>query len=782
MKRTHLIITVLVALLNYTEAFSQQTIRGTIRDKITENTIPYAKIKLTTNASEKNVLADIDGDFTIPKVVLGRQSLTITSSGYEPYTIADLNVTAGKEIVLDIRMVEDISEQEEVIVTANNNEPKNEMSVVSTTSFSVEETQKYAASFNDPARMATSFAGVVGGNGINNDISVRGNSPRGILWRLEGIEIPNPNHFSSVGTSGGGLSIISAQLMGDSDFSTGAFAAEYGNALSGVFDLSLRKGNNQKREYTLQAGVLGVDISTEGPFKKGYKGSYLINYRYSSLSIVQKIMKLDEDQTNFQDLSFNIYLPTKSLGNFSVFGLGGLSDEIQETQQDSSIWKTEPWRRYSGVFKSNTGVIGATHKLRIGEAGILKSSLAISSTLNGDYTDYIEDDYQLRRLYTEDFGKKKLTLSSNYKQKLSANSNVKVGLIFSQTQFSLLQADDELDNGILVTSINEKGRLATGQAFIQHAYRFNQKFTLNTGLHYLHLFKNNTYNIEPRVSMSYQFKKNQSISAAFGMHSQTQPIGSYFALSEDQNGVQSRPNINLELNKAIHYVIGYSIAIKENHNLKFELYFQDLYNIPINSDNDSTYSLINDDEGFEVNPLEQGGKGRNYGIDITLNRTLSNNLYYLVSASIYDSKYQALNKEWYNTRFNTNYVLNITAGKQWVLKNTKKRRTLGVNIKSVLTGGYRTTPVIVDEENGETIVYRDYTKTFENALSTFFRSDIQFSLQRDYKNVTSTLSLDLRNVTNRKNVAGQFFNETNLTVEDYHHVGFIPVLSYKINF
>ena len=180
----------------------------------------------------------------------------------------NVEVISGKEKVITHALEPIIKAQQEVVVTADSkrNKALNDFSAVSARAFTVEETQKYAAAVNDPLRMATGFPGVVAANDGNNDIVIRGNSPAGLLWRMEGIEIPNPNHFSSVNSSGGGISILSAQLLANSDFVTGAFAAEYGNALSGVFDLKLRKGNNELKEYTVQAGLLGLNLAAEGPF------------------------------------------------------------------------------------------------------------------------------------------------------------------------------------------------------------------------------------------------------------------------------------------------------------------------------------------------------------------------------------------------------------------------------------------------------------------------------------------------------------------------------------
>ncbi|MDP1803149.1 MAG: TonB-dependent receptor, partial [Bacteroidota bacterium] len=373
-----------------------QTVRGTVVDKISQTPIPGAVIQVINMEPAMVTTTDENGKFTFINVPVGKQSLNITYLGYKPSALQNLSVNSGKELVLNINLEEDIKQMTEVEVTAKveKNKPLNEMSTVSTRAFSVEETQKFAAAANDPARMALAFAGVVSGPDGNNMISIRGNSPNGLLWRMEGVEIPNPNHFSNVGTSGGGISILSSQLLNNSDFSTGAFAAEYGNALSGVFDLKLRKGNNQKREYTIQLGVLGADVAAEGPFKKGYDGSYLINYRYSTLSVLGKIgVPLGDAITNFQDLSFNIYLPTKKVGSFSVFGFGGISDQTTYAKPDSLKWAEDEWLRYSSKFSANTGAVGLTNTKLFNNQSYLKTALVFSGTENGYDENKMQDDY-----------------------------------------------------------------------------------------------------------------------------------------------------------------------------------------------------------------------------------------------------------------------------------------------------------------------------------------------------------------------------------------------------
>lgn len=757
-----------------------QVLRGTIKDHISESPIPGAKITVLQSDPVLRTLSDVDGVFKIPSVPIGRHDILITYSGYEDVILKGVSLEAGKEKVLVVVMVEKILQQEEVTVSAKKNGPINEMSVVSTQTFSVEETQKYAAAVNDPARMATSFAGVVSTEGVNNDISIRGNSPRGLIWRMEGVEIPNPNHFAGAGTSGGGISIISSQLLGNSDFSTGAFASEYGNALSGVFDLSLRKGNNEKREYTFQAGVLGIDAALEGPFKKGYAGSYLINYRYSTLGLLAYVVPMGDEVTTFQDLSFNVFLPTKKAGNFGVFGFGGLSSAVYEAELDTTVWIDEPDRQYEGTFASNTGMVGAWHKGRVGENGFIKTNLAFSGVTNVDFGDSLDVLFNKHRAYDSEYIQSRYTVSSVYTQKLSSKINFKTGIVFNQIGFKFSHRDVQSD--VVAFKIDQNGSTNTLQAYFQMTYRFTEKMTLNVGAHYLQLFLNNTNSVEPRAALSYKVTPRQSVSLGYGMHSQIQPLGSYFARVENDLGAVVQPNKNLKLSKAHHGVLSYNWTVNENNRLKVELYYQHLYNVPIGASSDSTFSILNTSDGFMTTALSSDGLGRNYGMEITLDRSLKNNFYYLIAASLYESKYQALNGKWYDTRYNTNYTLSITGGKEWVLRNTEKRRTFGVNVKSVLAGGMRYTEYDLTDLDESGYPRLNNENSFGTAMPVYYRFDLKLSLKRDYKKVTGTLAIDLQNVLNIKNVGGQYFDTKTNEVKYWYNPGILPILSYRLTF
>ncbi len=762
-----------------------QTIRGNVVDKISQSPLPGVIITLLNSSPIKGCSTDSEGNFKLNEVAIGKQSLRVSFLGYKELVLQNLVVNSGKELVITVQLEEDSKAIQEFVVSekVEKNKALNPMSTVSTRTFSVEETQKFAAAVNDPARMATSFAGVTQGPDGNNHISIRGNSPNGLLWRMEGVEIPNPNHFSSVGTSGGGISILSAQLLGNSDFSTGAFAAEYGNALSGVFDLKLRKGNNEKREYTFQLGLLGVDAASEGPIKAGYEGSYLVNYRYSTLNLLSKIgVPIDDGSTNFQDLSFNVSLPTKKVGNFSVFGFGGLSYQRTNAKKDTAKWSEDSFTQYNSNFYSNTGAVGITHTKLYNNQSYLKTILAFSGSQNASKYDKLQEDFvNLTTEQEEKYFQNKITLSSSYTKKISAKSNVRTGIIANQLGYNL-ELKDKKDTSELITRIHVKGATQTFQAFFQWNYKLSNQLTTNLGLHYNQLLLNNSNSIEPRASLKYDVNANQNITLGYGLHSQLQPIGVYFAQSQSEDGRILTPNKNLALSKAHHIVMGYDVNINSFSHIKAEIYYQHLFSLPISKDTSSTYSIVNSTDGYTADELVNNGLGKNYGLELTYERFLHKNLYYLLSASLYDSKYKAADGVWYDTRFNTNYTFSFTGGKEWTLSEKRKSRVIGLNLKALYVGGFRYTPIDLNASvsKGETVV--DDNQTFKEKNPDYYRLDIRVSVKRNYKKLTSTVALDIQNTTNRRNVGGQYFNSKTGEINYWYQTPLIPILSYRLEF
>lgn len=479
-----------------------QNIRGVVSDQVLGT--PVAGVTVYLTSLQKSAITDSEGKFKFTNIPVGTHSLRFTHISYKESIAANIVVTSGKETVLNILMEGNIKVEQEVIVKADSrrNKPINELSVVSARAFTVEETQKYPAAVNDPLRMATNYAGVVSANDGNNNIIIRGNSPTGLLWRMEGIDIPNPNHFAVDGSTGGGISILSSQLLANSDFITGAFAAEYGNGLSGVFDLRLRKGNNERREFTAQVGVLGLNVAAEGPLKRSGKGSYLVNYRYSTLGLLKNLgVNVGNGATNFQDLSYNIHLPTKKAGTFSFFGFGGLSSLDNDPVNDSSKWEAES-DRYITFYRGKVGMSAITHNILLSRSTQLKTAISYSITENQLDIKYVESNYAMSQAHKAVYTNQKIVLSSVVNHKFSNRSALRTGIYFNFIDFGYLTKAKENFNPAapLKTTLDVNGTAQTLQAFGQWQWKPASKLTTNIGVHYLKLLLNNSGSLEPRAS------------------------------------------------------------------------------------------------------------------------------------------------------------------------------------------------------------------------------------------------------------------------------------------
>ena len=774
----------LIIVLLFNEVSAQerpsQTLRGSIIDKSIKTVLAGATIELIGDIN-KNTIATNDGSFKFDFIPVGRYTIRVSFVGYKTITIPNIPLESGKETFLSLELEEDVTNNKEVIVQSGQNKtrPINDAALVSGRMFSVEETRRFAAGLNDPSRIAASFPGV-SSSGDNNALSIRGNSPNGLLWRMEGVEISNPNHFARVGTSGGGISILSAQLLANSDFLTGAFPAEFGNALSGVFDIRLRKGNNSKREFSFSASTIGIDLTTEGYFKKGSKSSYLVNYRYGFLTLMEQLgFKISDASTRYQDLSYHINLPTKNAGTFSFFGFGGLSRQHRVALNDSINFIQNPSTRSGALDLSNTGAIGLVHTIRIGN----KTSLNTTYSSNG--TNYREED----NFYNKISGPLIVTRNNRFREtnailsivathKLSKKNVLKIGFNTNGKNFFLNQR--EAVSNVLKDKVKEEGNTRVSQYYMQWKWDPSNKIRFQIGLHGQHLSLNQTAALEPRIGVRIQTGKNQFFSAGYGLHSQIQPLGNYFARIKVGND-SIQPNKNLDFSKAGHYVVGYSFQFEENWNFKLEGYYQSLYNIPVSASTLTSFSLINQEDNYVIAALNNKGKGKNYGVELTLERFWNDQFYFLSTLSLYQSKYQASDLIWRNTRFNSNSIFSVTTGKEWNLR-AKKNSTIAIDLKITNYGGVRVTPINLPQSIIRRTTVLDNTRIYEEKLPNIFRVDLQLQWKTNYNKLTGSFIAGVQNLTNRKNPVSQSYDPLTRGIRYNYLLGLIPVVGYKVDF
>ncbi|MBT3242458.1 MAG: carboxypeptidase-like regulatory domain-containing protein [Bacteroidetes bacterium] len=757
-----------------------QIIRGLVVDKETHVTLPGATIVVLETDLRYAAVTDADGNFSIENIPVGRYSIQASFMGYEDQTISELQVTTSKEVVLNFQLQEQAFSLEEVVVKPNKerSETINSMSFISARTFSAEETRRYAGGIDDPARMASAFAGVAVGNIQDNSIIIRGNSPKGVLWRLEGVEIPNPSHFPGANVTGGGFTtLFSNHLMSNSDFFTGAFPAEYGNALAGVFDMRLRNGNDQKREYAFQAGIMGIDFAAEGPFTKGKRASYIFNYRYSTFGLIKKFIPSDQ-VPEYQDFSFKFNFPTKNLGIISLWGIGGLDNNSEPVTADSSEWIYN-WDRMYYDLSVYTGVVGLSHKKIINNSTYINSSLVASSSQFIYNQKRMDDNLILNDYLNLDNTESKYTFTTYINKKLSAKHTNRTGLIINNLHYNTNTAAEE--QGEMIDYIKSKGNSYLIQAYSQSKYHINQRLLLNLGVHAQYLLFNENYSIEPRAGLRYSINTKNAISIGYGNHSQMEPLKVYLYQQQNEIG-RIFPNRNLDFSKAHHFIIGYDYFITPNLRIKIEPYYQSLYNIPVIAD--STWSMINYEQEFAFNKtLVSEGKGTNIGIDFTIERFLKNNFYYLATASFFDSKYTGGNGEVYNSRFNKNYVVTVLGGKEFIFsKKANKTHILGINARATLAGGHRT--VQVNEQlslQRQEIIY-DWSNPYVDQNPADFFLDITILYRKNKAKYSSVWAIQIKNATSTPSNYMYEYNLRDNIIENTSKMIVVPNISYKIEF
>ncbi|HEX6227459.1 MAG TPA: TonB-dependent receptor [Chryseolinea sp.] len=759
-----------------------QTVRGRIVDQESRTALPGANVIVLESNNTLGSTTDADGNFRIDNVPVGRISLAISFIGYEDKVLPNILVTSGKETVLDVVLKESLVMMEAIEIKADKDKSEiaNEMALTSARAFTVEETKRYAGSFNDPARMVSAYAGVDTDPSGNNSIIVRGNSPKGIQWRLEGIDIPNPNHFSDEGATGGPINTLNSQMLANSEFYTGAFAPEFGNALSGVFDMRLRNGNNERREYSFSLGALGTDASIEGPFVKGGGSSYLVNYRYSTLSLLNSVGLVDFDGIpKYQDLSFKVNVPTASLGTFSFFGLGGKSNIREEEFEDD----TEETLLEQGNYKAHMGVVGVTQYWALGSKTYLQNSLSVSENGSG-YLGYKPNEQnELMRDDDMQLDKNTIKAASTINHKFNAQHNIQAGLIYTRHSFDFYSNYLDEATGEFATEQDMKGNADHYQGFVSWKYRPWKDVSVVSGFHVQKISMNDDISIEPRASVKWQFHPHQALTAGFGVHGKMESLTNYYSIVASEDGQTSMPNKSLDLSKARHYILGYENKLTSNLFLKIEAYYQQLYNIPIENRPGSSYSLINQMEGFTDRALVNEGSGSNVGLEVTLERYFADNYYFLVTASVFDSKYKAMDGVERNTLFNGNYVGNILIGKEWNLNSKKeKNKVIGINAKISSLGARRYTPINLEASmaQDETVYYED--QAFSKRGDNVFIANFAVSYRIDNKRISQELKLDIQNATNNSAELGYYYNENKDEIESFDQLPILPVFMYTIHF
>ncbi|QQS52701.1 MAG: carboxypeptidase-like regulatory domain-containing protein [Bacteroidota bacterium] len=785
-----------------------QTVRGKLTDSDSKLPLIGATVMINGTTPKIGTVTNAEGNYRLENVPIGRITLEISYLGYESKTISHIEVTSGKEVIFNLEMHESAHKMEEVVVkaTKNKGEAINDMALLSARSISVEESKRYAGGFVDPSRIVSNFAGAANTPDGSSDIIVRGNAPKYMQWQLEGVEISSPYHFDDQNASFGGLTALNNNLLEASDFYTGAFAPEYGNVLSSVFDVRLKAGNNEKFEGSVGLGLLGTDVTLEGPVKAGYGGSYLLNYRYSTASLISELGLIDINGIpSYQDATLKIVLPTRNIGSFSLFALGGLSGtkiediapEMASVGFSKSVYEDIQKDYDKGNYLLNTGL---NHTLPINRRSYLKSTLSFSGNgisdklyeskrvfdTNGEPVS--DSTYNKRQTFDNNIQKSAYRASVTYHNKINAKHKIQIGTKYSIMDYEFEQSMVQPETDSLFTVVDFKEQIPTFENFISWKYRVSENFSIVTGIHNLNVIYNKKSTLEPRIAASWNLNQKNSFSAGYGNHSNMESIHHYFAKVKQENGGITEPNKNLGLLRAHHFVLGYERRFSKNLMAKVELYYQYLYNLPVENLDTSYFATIN--EGLEYRYLElvNKGTGKNYGAEITIERFFDGNYFFMVNASLFNSAYQSLEGVERNTRYNNTYLTNLLVGKEFHGLGRKENQTMSLNARAFFQGGQKYIPLLrnsngdlmVDPENNE---YYDYEKAFNESLDKVFQLNISFSYIFNRENTAHEIFIDLLNVTNNTARINEYYNESEPNSIGYvRQFGFFPNLMYKLYF
>lgn len=773
-------------------------IKGRVIDQQSEIPLEGVTVEILNADPPKGVITNTSGYYRLENVPLGRQVIRISYLGYESLTIPNIVVSSGKDAVINIKLVEAFQSLDEVVLTLESKKDKaiNPLATVSARQFGLEEVTRFSGGRGDVGRLAANYAGVSAPDDSRNDIVVRGNSPVGLLWRLEGVPIPNPNHFSAFGSTGGPVSAVNSNMLKNSDFITSAFPAEYGNAIGGVFDLGFRKGNIDDYEFSVQAGAFtGVEAMAEGPLGKK-EGSFLVAARYSLVGLIGAGAAGASTATpNYYDVSFNIDFGSGKLGEFSIFGIIGDSniDFLGDDIDEDDLFAAEDEDLF---VKSNFSVLGVKNKISIGKKSYLKTVVSASIADGSIQADrYINKDSPNERVirYTEaENTESRLAVSTLFNSKLNNKITLRLGAVLENFKIESILRDREEQPDLdgdgdpdLISFRDVDEDLQIFQPFLQARFRLTEQLNLSAGVHGQYSSLNEQFVLEPRVGLSYRLAKTQILSLGYGLHHQPVALPILF-LNENVNGQFVQSNRNLDFVRSDHYVLGYDVKFRGSWRAKLEAYYQDISRAAVEAF-PSSYSSLTEGADFEFEndriSLINEGNGFNRGIEFTLEKFFSRGYYGLLTGSIFESKYEGSDGIERNSPFNNGYVVNLLTGREFKIGKAKKD-VLFFDTRFTLAGGRYFTPIdlAASQASGFEVLQED--QAFSQQYDDYLRWDLKFGikLNNSTKKRSHQLYFDFQNLTNRENVFVRRYNRLTNSINQIDQIGFFPDFGYRFQF
>jgi outer membrane receptor protein involved in Fe transport len=384
----------------------------------------------------------------------------------------------------------------------------------------------------------------------------------------------------------------------------------------------------------------------------------------------------------------------------------------------------------------------------------------------------------MRDSFFDDLKNNSVRINSYFNKKFSSKLNLRTGIGLNFLDYNYYTRVYQQDTEEWDTYLDSEGGTELYQAYAQVKYKFTDRFVFSSGLHYSHFMLNQDNSIEPRVGISYELPNEQKIGLGYGKHTRHEQLPVYFVENKPEDGIIYMPNVDLKLTRSHHFMLSYEKPVFENAFFKAEVYYQHIPNLPVSANPEKNWSPI----FGGVNPddtLANIGKGKNYGIELTLHKQFSKGYYFILTSSLFNSQYKAADGIWRSTMYNIKYVNNMVGGKEIKWGDNKM---ISLNGRLIWTGGKRITPVDLEAsiEKGEAVYDTEFL--YAEQAKDYFRLDLGLKLHFYKKKTEQIISLDIQNVTNRLNTWYEIYDDVNEQVIDYPMAGLIPVLSYRIEF
>ncbi len=757
---------------------------GKVQISSSNEPLEGATILLTNSASTASTVTDAYGNYAFDNAEAGRYEIQVDYLGYQSQKIVEVLIESGRSLELDIQMVASTLDLPIAVVRAGIEDIQEDL-LPSVQVLTIEETRRLPATFNDPARQIIAYPGVVNTNDQANNISVRGNSPAALSWRLEGVEIVNPNHLSNAGTrsdqisvASGGVNILSAQMLNTSAFYAGAAPVQFGNLQGGLMDMRLRAGNREKWEGTFQIGLLGLDASLEGPFSKNKNSSYIINYRYSTLGLLNAVgVELGDEAIQFQDLAIHLNFPTKKLGTFSLFGMGGNSSNVLTATRDTSLWEFSRDRNDID-YNSGMQLFGLSHKVSLGKKSVWTTAYVFSRTDNSREQQLLNYNFEKEASQFVDVNINKSSLVSKMQGSFTSSLQYQVGLEWTKNRSNYFALTEQTFFGIFDEVSSNLIR-----PFLSLDYKPSAKISFLVGVAAPIELIQSKFNLAPRLGANLQISETQRLKLNAQRSFRRHAFNAYLT-----------PAINSVVNKTLDplqvdlFSIEHQLALKSNSILRAGIYFQNIQGAIAPAAPMSLFSTLNTEEIYFPEPgvFTNSSQGRNYGIEILIQKYIQKDFYFIVNGSAFKSEYKNSDSNWRSTRYDAGYVTNATLGKEFRWTKNKRDKsfgkTLGINLRLTYLGNLRFSPINLANSIEQGSEALDLENTFSEQLRPYTKGDIRIYLRTDKDKYSNSLSLDIQNFFNRKNDGYFFYDQDSEMILSKNQLGLIPILNWRLSF